>query len=385
MNSLCQTVMQHFAADTPLVLATIMDQSGSAPRTAGARMLVLPDASITGTIGGGRYEAEAIAAAATLHDTLRTKPVPANTEERLREDLRQPGRVLEFSLHGSAFKGDMDMICGGSLSLLLELLPDAMTMRGVFSAARAAEKNGEAFVFITHISRTSGILTAPQTLENVGTHATATVQRFVFLPHKKGLVIGPVSLPQNIVRLASQLTSNMPQHIAHEGEEYLLEFFPQPHRIHIFGGGHVSCELSKLTHGVGFHTTALDDRPEFASEERFPSARVEVLASLEQQEADSYLSRQKIGKRDGIVIVTRGHAHDRDVLAAALGTEAGYIGMIGSKSKRTGVYNSLREAGFTDADFARVHSPIGLSIGAETPQEIAVSIVAELIQWRKES
>ena len=90
----------------------------------------------------------------------------------------------------------------------------------------------------------------------------------------------------------------------------------------------------------------------------------------------------QLGADDYVIIVTRGHLHDRDVLAQALRTDAGYIGMIGSRGKRQAVYASLREAGYTDDDLARVHCPIGMAIGADTPAEIGVSIVAELIQVR---
>ncbi|HKJ64369.1 MAG TPA: XdhC family protein, partial [Desulfopila sp.] len=89
-----------------------------------------------------------------------------------------------------------------------------------------------------------------------------------------------------------------------------------------------------------------------------------------------------LGVDDYVVIVTRGHLHDRTVLAQALRTDAGYIGMIGSRRKRAAIYTTLKNDGFTDTDLARVHNPIGLPIGADTPEEIAVSIAAELIQVR---
>jgi xanthine dehydrogenase accessory factor len=102
-----------------------------------------------------------------------------------------------------------------------------------------------------------------------------------------------------------------------------------------------------------------------------------VLASFE-----AALDGIGIGQGDYIVILTRGHLHDRTVLAQALKTDAGYIGMIGSRRKRDAIYTSLLKDGFSQADIDRVHSPIGLAIGAETPEEIAVSIVAEMIRHR---
>jgi xanthine dehydrogenase accessory factor len=131
---------------------------------------------------------------------------------------------------------------------------------------------------------------------------------------------------------------------------------------------------------MDFFTVVLDDRKEFANRQRFTDAdEIVVLPSFETAfeshlfDPDSY-----------IVIVTRGHSHDKTVLAQALQTNAGYIGMIGSRRKRNIIYRKLLDENFSQADIDRVHSPIGLKIGAETPEEIAVSIVAELIQKRAE-
>jgi xanthine dehydrogenase accessory factor len=147
---------------------------------------------------------------------------------------------------------------------------------------------------------------------------------------------------------------------------------------YIFGAGHVSQCLAPLCHLVGFITVVLDDRHQYANSQRFPTAgRTIVVDSF----GDAFRTLT-IREDSYVVIVTRGHAHDRTVLAQALRTDAGYIGMIGSVHKRDVVYRALAERGFGSRDFARVHSPIGLAIGAESPEEIAVSIVAEMVQVR---
>ena len=129
---------------------------------------------------------------------------------------------------------------------------------------------------------------------------------------------------------------------------------------------------------VDFRTVALDDRAEFANAERFAEAEeVIVLADFEKA-----LDGLDIGPDSYVVILTRGHSHDQTVLEQALGTEAGYIGMIGSHKKRDTIYQSLLQKGFTQEDLKRVHSPIGLSIKAETPEEIAVSIIGEMVAHR---
>lgn len=382
MNALCHTALHYFASGTPLVLATMMDQQGSVPRTAGARMLVLPGGGIWGTVGGGRYEAEAIAAAMDLH--AKAPALPESGPEG-----KRPGYVLEYSLRGVT---DMDMICGGALTLLLEYLPPSRDMRRIFALGKEAEQAGESFVFISRFTRSaeaffdskSGGL--GETLrQGRGRYWRAEVERFS-LPFQGGqLEPHTASMPMEAVRAARAHAGSAPHHMELEGVEYLLEQIPQPYRLVLFGGGHVSRAVAALAHNVDFHTTVVDDRQEFANAERFPDSRVRVLPSLGEEDCSTLLADFKTGDSDGLVIVTRGHSHDREALAAALKTRAGYIGMIGSRSKRAAVYASLRDAGVSQERLDAVHSPIGLAIGAETPEEIAVSIVGELIQWRKHS
>ena len=148
--------------------------------------------------------------------------------------------------------------------------------------------------------------------------------------------------------------------------------------VFIFGAGHVAKQVAAISKMVGFTTVVLDDRNEFANTERFPTAdQVLVLDRF-----DTLLQRLHMDTHSYIVIVTRGHRHDQTVLSQALKTDARYIGMIGSRKKRDTIYRNLLEGGFAQNDIDRVHSPIGLEIEAETPEEIAVSIVAELIRER---
>lgn len=148
--------------------------------------------------------------------------------------------------------------------------------------------------------------------------------------------------------------------------------------VFIFGAGHVGKAIAPLTNFLGFGTVVIDDRPEFASRERFPEAdKLVVLDDFK----DAFSSIQS-DENSYFIIVTRGHTADYDVLKQALTKPHEYIGMIGSKNKVREIYRLLLEDGFTQTELDRVYSPIGVSIYAETPEEIAVSIVAELIQVR---
>lgn len=150
--------------------------------------------------------------------------------------------------------------------------------------------------------------------------------------------------------------------------------------LYIFGAGHVAASLYKTAHDAGFDVIVVDDRESYANRERFPDAR-EVIA----QDFDQAMARLEITESAYIVIVTRGHRDDMRVLRWAVGTKARYIGMIGSKRKTIAIFRELRQEGLAANLFERVHAPIGLDIGAVTPEEIAISITAELIAVRRKS
>jgi xanthine dehydrogenase accessory factor len=148
--------------------------------------------------------------------------------------------------------------------------------------------------------------------------------------------------------------------------------------LFIFGGGHISLTLARIGKMVDFRVVIIDDRPEFANAERFPEADETISGDIA-----STMPRLDINGSSYIVIVTRGHLNDSEVLEWAVTTPAAYVGMIGSKKKIRTIFAHLLTKGITQEQLDRVHSPIGLSIGAETPEEIAVSIMAELIQVRR--
>jgi len=151
-----------------------------------------------------------------------------------------------------------------------------------------------------------------------------------------------------------------------------------PAVLYIFGAGHVSANLYKVASNAGFDITVVDDREAYANRERFPDAK-EVIAD----DFDKAMAR--LSPRDSayIVILTRGHRDDMRVLRWAVQTPARYIGMIGSKRKTITIFRELVAEGIPEQLFNRVHAPVGLDIGAVTPEEIAVAITAELIAHRR--
>ncbi|MEG6523750.1 XdhC family aldehyde oxidoreductase maturation factor [Desulfotomaculum sp. 1211_IL3151] len=342
MKKLYQEMLKLLEQGESFVQATILTQSGSAPRTAGAKMIMRADHSFLGTIGGGQVEA-----------MVQKLAVEVFTSKQ--------AVIREYNLAGGA-AGQMDMICGGRLEVLVEYMDAAYgpLLQIYQELVEAIEK------------RQRAVLVTPLAI-GPGEHNLSFLVRED--QSIRGTFNGPSAWLGHFVNLTA---ARYPQVISLEGQGFLVEPISTYGTVYIFGAGHVSQKLAALTSLVDFRTIVLDDRSEFANRQRFTTAdEVVVLAGFEQCLKDLTIDQDSY-----LVIVTRGHAFDKTVLAQALGTKARYIGMIGSKSKRNATYRALREEGFTEEDIKRVYSPIGLEIKAETPEEIAVSIVAELIQVR---
>ena len=165
--------------------------------------------------------------------------------------------------------------------------------------------------------------------------------------------------------------------VTYQEQKYYAEPLQTAGRVYIFGGGHISKSLVPVLYPLGFRTVVVDDKAEFADPARFPLAEQTIQAQF-----TDYSAIVPIDDSDYVVIMTRGHANDYDVLVQALRTKACYIGMIGSRSKLKTTREKLLADGFSDEDFDRVHAPIGLAIKAVTPEEIAISIAAQLIMER---
>jgi xanthine dehydrogenase accessory factor len=162
------------------------------------------------------------------------------------------------------------------------------------------------------------------------------------------------------------------------GVEIFIEPVSEEPMVFIFGAGHLSYHICRLAKSVNFRVTVCDDRAEFANQGRFPDADSIVVESFE-----TVFDRIDVTKNSYIVIVTRGHESDQTVLEKAVKTDAKYVGMIGSKRKTLTILKRLQEKGIPRETLRRVYSPIGISIGAVTPQEIALSIVCELTKIRR--
>ena len=159
-------------------------------------------------------------------------------------------------------------------------------------------------------------------------------------------------------------------------EVYIDPITPAP-RLYVIGGGHVGWHLARVASEAGFRIHVIDDREKFASRERFPMADAIVVEDI-----GAWLHSADLPSASYVVVVTRGHTHDFDALRALAARDLKYLGLIGSRAKVTRVFDALQDEGLPIECLERVHAPIGLDIGAVTPAEIAVSILAELIAVR---
>ncbi len=160
-------------------------------------------------------------------------------------------------------------------------------------------------------------------------------------------------------------------------EVFIEPILSQP-TLYLFGAGHISIPLAQMGKFLGFRVVVIDDRAEYANPQRFPQADI-VLA----EDFEKVFRELKIDKSGYMVIATRGHSFDEIVLQWALGTGAKYIGMMGSRNKIEAIFSHLSSKGISEEALTRVNTPIGLEIGAETPEEIAISILAQIIKIRR--
>jgi len=342
---LCEN--KHFS-----VMATIIRQTGSAPRGVGTKFVIMEDGSFVGTIGGGRLEAQVLEGAKEVFKT------------------HLPAR-LNFILKGTDVE-KTDMLCGGDAEVFLEpVSPENLSQRQIFRRVVDLIKRDGTGMMVTVVNTDRWQKDeVPKLLLEVGAQSTGS------LPGEKEIEEGLAGETDRILK------KRQPENIFYkdrEGNE--LEVYVEPVMkepvLYIFGGGHVSLQIVPLAARVGFRVVVIDDRPEFVDPKKFPDA-----AEVHEYPFEGVLNRLQVDGSSYLVIVTRGHMHDRTVLTQSLRCNAKYIGMIGSRRKKAILYKKLLEEGFTQDELDRVYSPIGLDIGGETPEEIAVSIVAELIKVR---
>jgi xanthine dehydrogenase accessory factor len=335
-------------------LVTIIRTLGSTPRNAGAKMLVLPDGSVYGSIGGGCGEAE-----------IKREALDMLLNSKISKKFR-----LELTNDVAAGDG---MVCGGVLDVFIDFIGhEDHISRQVFSnyLDSLQKKEDPLLVTVTDVDVTGR--------EILG-------RKMTFLPDS--IEVGDLVIPEiteqvrkliKLVRTEREIKLLTLSAGEIKNIELLFEpAYQSPHLL-ILGGGHISKPLVKMASILGYNTTVVDDRPVFANTIRFPEADQVVC-----QDFDNFMKNMKISPDTFVVIITRGHKHDLECLREVVVKPAAYIGMIGSRKKVKAVLMQLESEGISAEKLKGVYSPIGLDIGSETPEEIALSILAEIVSvWR---
>ena len=331
--------------DEKFVLATVVNTSGSTPQKPGACLLVRSDGSTVGTLGGGCVEGDIWFAA---KEALRDESKPIYKDYFLNEEI-------------AAQDG---LVCGGSMYFYIEPILDPTSHADLTKAIANAYDGAGSLAVATLVRSTHG------TIGN----------KIRFYPDGKTQgTLGNKSLDDEAMKVAlSCMPMGRTQRFeTSSGDEVFVIAYTTPPSLLLIGGGHVNVATARVAESLGFRVFVADDRQEFANKDRFPMAEKVHVGSY----VDA-INQFDITPNTAIVVASRGHQFDDVALESAARTNAGYVGLIGSKRKTLLIYQSMLKNGVSVEKIKSIHAPIGLDLGGRDPSEIAISIVSEILAWR---
>jgi xanthine dehydrogenase accessory factor len=340
------------ASGQQVAIARVVDVEGSSPREAGAAMAVNEASEVAGSVSGGCVEGAVVEAALEII-----------------QGARDPG-VISFGYSDEdAFA--VGLTCGGTIHLFVEPVTESVVDGLLFGALHRAVDESEPVALVTVVD---GIGVGAKLLVRPGADPLGTLG-----DPDLDRVVGRDALGELEAGLSSTRHYGRHGEAREEAVSVFIESFVVPPRMLIFGAVDFTAALASVAKLLGFRVTVCDARAVFATVLRFPMAD-EVVNTW----PDRYLNEvgSRLTPRDVVCVLTHDHKFDVPAIVAAMQTRVGYIGAMGSRRPNEGRVTRLREAGLTDADIARVMSPIGLDIGARTPEETAISICAEVIAAR---
>ena len=349
MQEVIQEAIKLLAAKEPCVLATVVRTKGSTPQKPGAKLLVRKDGTGVGTLGGGCVEGDIWFAAKEI---LRRKGGPEFRDYLLNEDI-------------AARDG---LVCGGTMYFFIEPVWDPDSFLPFGDEMMKAYESGNPVSVATVVRADS----------DRGTMGAKLLVR------EDGSTYGSLG-DAELDRLACEAAERVAgmgttEHImTHDGVELFVEGFTTPPTVVLVGGGHVAKATYDLARLLGYRVYVVDDRPQFANKERFPEAAATVVVP----DYTKGLDQIPVNANTFIVVATRGHWFDDLALEAAVRSPAKYVGLLGSRRKTILIYQRLVQLGVPPERLKEVRAPVGLDIGALTPEELAVSIMSEIIKYRR--
>ncbi|MCX6122561.1 MAG: XdhC family protein [Ignavibacteriales bacterium] len=348
-------LLDSLETEEQIILATIVSTKGSTPSAALSKMIIKNQGKTSiGTIGGGCVEADVLGRA--------QQKLQTGTVETLCFELREDEYI-------------QGLICGGTINVLLE--PIGRDLIPFFRDLKSIRDNGNDSVIGTFLNSDGCVKCKTILAEMRSTELCLNKEQESYWQMLLQKAASPL---QNtfVEIIASSLKHQGVTRIPLNEGELIFEPVPGLPNLILFGGGHVSKAICKSAASCGFQVTVTDDREAFCNPARFPEASKTVVSDFSE-----VFNRITIKPTTYLVIVTRGHQYDEEVLEKALKTPAHYIGMMGSQRKVLTSYKRLLQYGFNSEDLKRVQSPIGIEVGAVTPEEIAISVVAQLIRVRR--
>ena len=348
MEQVFRAASDEITAGNEMVVATVVKTSGSTPQKPGAKLLVRADGSGVGTLGGGCVEGDIWFAASQL---LKSGGVAEMRDYELNEDLA----------------AEDGLVCGGTMYFLLDPIRKPEIAKE-FNDEVVAAYEGGAPVAVASLMKTSE-----------GADLTIGAKLLIRENGSTSGSLGDEILDSHAMNSARKLMAMGKNDYvtAESGDEYFVEAYTTPPTLVLAGGGHVSKAISNIAASLGFRIFIIDDREEFSNPDRFPEAEQTVVSDY-----GSAFEKLPIGTNSFVVIATRGHRYDASATASAMRTPASYVGLLGSKRKTILIFEELFAEGFTMEEVQSVRSPIGLNISARTPEEIALSIMAEIVGFR---
>ena len=331
----------------PVVVATVVRTKGSTPQKPGAKLLVRDDGSGVGTLGGGCVEGDIWFAAKEL---MRRGGSAQYRDYELNEDLA----------------AEDGLVCGGTMYFLIDPVYEAGSYLDYAREIDAAYAGGPAVALATVTAAGEGA-------------GTLGARLFIREDGSTEGTLGSPEMDREAVKKARELMVHGKNEFVtmRDGPEFFVEAYTTPPQMVLCGGGHVSKAIAPLAATLGFRVFVTDDRDEFANSDRFPEADIIVA-----EKPEAALPQLPINPNTFIIIATRGHRYDNVALEAAALTPAKYVGLLGSKRKTILIYEDLIRTGLPIERIREIRSPVGLDVRGRTPEEIAVSIMAEVLMFR---
>lgn len=355
MDDIKEGLQEIAGGKSEAALVTIVSVKGSTPRSPGARMIVFKDGRTYGTVGGGCGEAE-----------IRQEAL------RVLHHRKNQGYTLDMTNDTAEEEG---MVCGGTMDVFIEYIDKAQAEFWGHCLEFVNHKESFGFITIVHSEDSAQIgkkLLITDSMEQYGDLGSSDLNSAIIDLYA---TIGKDHKPR-LINLNDQFQVQNNYEVS--AYQLFYEKVTAPIELLVLGGGHIALPLCEMGKILGYNVTVVDDRPFFANSQRFSGVDKVVCNDF-----GKALEEIEITPATFIVIVTRGHRHDKECLRKVISKPAGYIGMIGSKRRVKALMNELAEEGIPSELLSKVYSPIGLKISAETPQEIAVSILAEIIQVQR--